>query len=138
MTTMALIGLLAWSRLRGRMVVSVWGRSIMEETTDRAVGLFVIAFGLVTVCIFILTATELRGEGSHAFLFYMFEAVSAFNTVGLSMGATNILSDPGKWTIILLMFFGRVGPLTLAAALTLRRHTLGEEFRYAQEDVVVG
>lgn len=137
-TTVALIGLLAWSRLRGRLVTSLWGRSVPEETIQRAVGLFVVAFGVVTVSIFALTATELRGAGSPAFVSYMFEAVSAFNTVGLSMGVTHELSDAGKWTTILLMFFGRVGPLTLAAALAKERKQATEDFRYAYEDVVVG
>ncbi len=136
-TTFGLIGLLAWSRLRGHSITSVKHRSVREETTDRAVGLFVIAFGLVTAGIFLLTSVE-HFEGSKVpFLVHMFEAVSAFNTVGLSMGLTPELSIPGRWITIMLMFFGRVGPLTLAAALTARRS--GEAgFRYGYEDVVVG
>lgn len=137
-TTVALIALLAWSRLRGRTVTSLWGRSVPEETIQRAVGLFVIAFGVMTVSIFVFTATEFRGAGSEAFISYMFEAVSAFNTVGLSMGVTHELSGTGKWATILLMFFGRVGPLTLAAALAKSRKQASEDFRYAYEDVVVG
>ncbi|HEV7298516.1 MAG TPA: potassium transporter TrkG [Tepidisphaeraceae bacterium] len=137
-TTVALIALLAWSRLRGRLVTSIAGRSVPEETIQRAVGLFVIAFGIVTVSIFILTTTEIRGEAPPDFINYMFEAVSAFNTVGLSMGVTNELSDAGKWLTIFLMFFGRVGPLTLAAALARPRKQLATEFRYAHEEVVVG
>jgi trk system potassium uptake protein len=137
-TTIALIGLLAWSRLRGRTVTSLAGRSIPEETIQRAVGLFVITFGLVTASIFVLTTTERWGDSTQAFIYYMFEAVSAFNTVGLSMGATPQLTDGGKWMTILLMFFGRVGPLTLAAALARPRKQQAGEFRYAFEDVVVG
>lgn len=137
-TTVALIALLAWSRLRGRLVTSIAGRSVPEETMQRAVGLFVITFGLVTISIFVLTATEFRGASPPAFINYMFEAVSAFNTVGLSMNVTPNLTDSGKWTTLLLMFFGRVGPLTLAAALARPRKQLATEFRYAYEDVVVG
>jgi trk system potassium uptake protein TrkH len=136
-TTFALIGLLAWSRLRGYGATRVGTRSLPEDTTDRAIGLYAIAFGLVTAGIFILTATERGGGPSGHFLAWMFEAVSAFNTVGLSMGVTPDLSTAGRWTTILLMFFGRVGPLTLAAALAARR--TGERgFRYAYEDVMVG
>lgn len=141
-TTFALIGLLAWSRFRGREVTSLWGRSIPEETIQRAVGLAVVAFGLVTLSIFAYTATELAGmphaESEGAFMQYMFEAVSAFNTVGLSMGVTGGLSDPGKLLTVLLMYLGRVGPLTFAAALALRAPTPAGEFRYAYEEVVVG
>ncbi|MEX2141823.1 MAG: TrkH family potassium uptake protein [Pirellulales bacterium] len=136
-TTFALIALLAWSRLRGYAATRFGSRSLPEETTDRAIGLYAIAFGLVTAGIFILTATERGSAPTGHFLAWMFEAVSAFNTVGLSMGVTADLSAAGRMTTILLMFFGRVGPLTLAAALTTRRP--GERgFRYAYEDVVVG
>jgi trk system potassium uptake protein TrkH len=135
-TTFALLGLLAWSRLRGQEIPSLWGRSLREETTDRAIGLFVVAFGVVTAGILLLTATE-QGPGRGNFLDRMFEAVSAFNTVGLSTGQTAHLSSPGRWVVIVLMFFGRVGPLTLAAALS-RRAVAPERFRYAYEEVVVG
>jgi trk system potassium uptake protein len=140
-TTVALIGLLAWARFRGREVTSLWGRTIPEETIQRAVGLFVVAFGVVTLAILAYLATE-RGAGGAAgddpFLPYMFEAASAFNTVGLSMGVTGGLSAAGKWITIFLMYVGRVGPLTFAAAVALARPTPTGEFRYAYEDVVVG
>ncbi len=134
-TTFAVIGLLAWSRLRGYAATRFGSRSLPEETTDRAIGLYAIAFAIVTGGIFVLTATESGGRGS--FLAWMFEAVSAFNTVGLSMDVTYDLSTAGRWTAILLMFFGRVGPLTLAAALATRRRS-ERGFRYAYEDVMVG
>jgi trk system potassium uptake protein TrkH len=134
-TTFALLGILAWSRLRGDEAASLWSRSLRKETTDRATGLFVIAFGMVTVGILVLTATERRGDGE--FLDRMFEAVSAFNTVGLSTGQTPKLSTAGRWTIIALMFLGRVGPLTLAAALA-RPVAASARFRYAYEEVMVG
>jgi trk system potassium uptake protein TrkH len=140
-TTVALIGLLAWSRYRGRTATSFMGRSVPEETIQRAVGLFVVAFGVVTLAIFVFTTTEI-GAVSHVeaeigFLSYMFEAVSAFSTVGLSMGVTQDLSTPGRIMTILLMFIGRVGVLTFAAAIALRRRGSGR-FRYAYEDIVVG
>jgi trk system potassium uptake protein len=141
-TTIALIGLLAWARFRGHEVTSLWNRSVPEETIQRAVGLFVVGFGAITAAILLFTVTEI-GVVAHPavggnFLLYMFEATSAFNTVGLSMGATPELSPFGRVITILLMFVGRVGPLTFAAALALRRSTTAGEFRYAYEDVVVG
>ena len=141
-TTIALIGLLAWARLQGREVIHLWGRSVPEETVQRAVGLFVLAFGLMTACIFVFTATEVgnlpHGEVESGLLSYMFEVASAFNTVGLSMGVTEGLSTTGRWATILLMFIGRVGPLTFAAALALRRGLPARRFRYAYEDVIIG
>ena len=137
-TTFALVALLAWERFRGREIPSIWSRSVPEETIQRAVGLSVVAFSLVTASIFAYTWTESRGGANDLFLSLMFEAVSAFNTVGLSMGVTNELSDAGKWLTVLLMLVGRVGPLTFAAALAARAGGAEASYRYAYEDVVVG
>lgn len=137
-TTLALMFIMAWSKLRGQQTTSIWYRSIPEETSSRAVGLFTIASAVSLLGILLLTMTEghLKPDGS-VLTECMFEAISAFNTVGLSMGITAKLSVVGKWTTILLMFFGRVGLLTLAAALTVPRAG-AKDFRYAYEDVVVG
>jgi len=140
-TTIALIGLLAWSRLRGHDTASIWGRTVPGETVQRAVGVFAVAFGIVTLAVFAYATSELPATGMVAdagFLAYMFEAVSAFNTVGLSMGVTPQLTEFGRLLTIVLMFIGRVGPMTLAAAIALRSRTPGTEFRYAYEDVAIG
>lgn len=136
-TTVALLCLLAWSRLKGHETTVFGSRSIPDETTQRAVGLFVIGAGALATGVFILATTEHFRTAEGRFLVRMFEATSAFNTTGLSMGLTPYLSPAGRWTTILLMFLGRVGPLTLAAALIIRRPTKSN-FRYAYEDVVVG
>ena len=70
------------------------------------------------------------------FLALMFEAVSAFGTVGLSTGITPSLSAPGKLVLAALMFVGRVGPLTLVLAVGPRQER--GRFRYAEENVMVG
>lgn len=136
-TTFALLGLLAWSRLRSYETTVFNSRSIPDETVQRAVGLTVVAGGVIAIGVFALaTAGEFRTEEGR-FLVRMFEAVSAFNTVGLSMGLTPYLSGTGRCVAILLMVLGRVGPLTLATALMVRRPR-NRSFRYAYEDVVVG
>jgi trk system potassium uptake protein len=72
--------------------------------------LFVVAVGVVMVGIFIFNVTERVAPDEQRFLTKMFEVVSAFNTVGLSMGMTPELSPVGKGTTILLMFLGRPAP----------------------------
>ncbi len=140
-TTVALILLMAWARMRGEATPSFWGRSIPQETSQRAIGLFVVAAVLMTLCIFVFTTSEiesnLQAQLPRSFLQHTFEIFSAFNTVGLSMGVTGTLSPVGRWTPIFLMFLGRVGPLTFAAALASRRRLVGG-FRFAYEDVIVG
>ena len=70
------------------------------------------------------------------FLRILFETVSAFGTVGLSTGLTPYLTDPGKIIIALMMFIGRLGPLTLAYALTPRNEK--ELFRYPEGKITIG
>ena len=65
-----------------------------------------------------------------------FECVSAFATVGLSTGITAQLPPGAKLIIIALMFIGRVGPVTIGAALILRRRR--SDYRYPQEDPIIG
>lgn len=141
-TTVGLIGLLAWSRLRGRQIASIGGRSIREETLQRAVGLTAIAFVLITAAIMVYVTLEFSGTTRAApgssFLAYMFEATSAFNTVGLSMGVTDDLSTGARWLTIVLMYVGRVGPLAVAASLVLPEAAAPRRLRYSYEDVVVG
>jgi trk system potassium uptake protein TrkH len=140
-TTVALLVGLAIARLRGDETVNAWGRTVPEETVQRAVGIGVIGFTIMAIAIFALVAIEepfvshLRSEG--AFLRYMFEVVSAFGTVGLSMGVTPTLSDPGRWLIIVLMFVGRLGLTAFAAAVAFPR-AAARDVRYAHEDVAVG
>ncbi len=141
-TTIAILVLVAWARLRGFDTVNVSGRTIPANTSQKAIGLFVVGLALLSLSIFLFSIFEMKGVGaptaSGSFLGVLFEAVSAFNTVGLSMGITGDLTTPGRWTTIVLMFIGRVGPLTLAAALSQNRRKAVRTVRYAHEDVVVG
>lgn len=139
-TTVAAIGFLALARLRGGERAHALNRTIPDDTIQRAVGLFAVSFGIVTLGILLLAVTQEQGfaAGGPTFLHYMFEAVSAFNTVGLSMGTTDDLDAAGRWIIIMLMYVGRVGPLAIAAAISLSRATTDKGFRYAYEDVLIG
>lgn len=136
-TTFALLGIVAWSRLRGQLAVSIWNRSIRDETINRTIGLAVVVFAVQITGVLFLTLGESNQFSKGQFLHRVFEVVSAFNTVGLSMNLSDKLSDLGKWTDIWLMFLGRVGTLTFASALAVRYARAGH-FRYAYEDVVVG
>ena len=140
-TTLAVVVLLAWSRVRGRRATHAGDRSIPDETVQRAVGLVVFAGFVVVGAIFLVAAREMDGGEAGAnlgFLRYAFETVSAFNTVGLSMGVTGDLDRTGRLVAIVLMFLGRVGPLTFTAAVARRARRPAAGFRYAHEDVVVG
>ena len=140
-TTFALLWLLAWARFHGHEVTNLWSKTIPEETIQRAVGLTVVVMTLMAGGLAVLTVSEARTEAAtepRHFLQCMFEVTSAFNTVGLSMGITPKLSPLGKMVMIGLMFVGRVGPVSMAAALAVRSSTGQGEFRYAYAEVAVG
>jgi trk system potassium uptake protein TrkH len=75
-------------------------------------------------------------ESRRLFVEYLFDTVSAFGTVGLSMGITPKLNDLQKYALIVMMFAGRVGPLTLAFSLSRSKEKPG--VTYAEEGVMVG
>ena len=67
----------------------------------------------------------------------LFELISAFGTVGLSRDLTPLLQDFSKWLLILTMFLGRVGPLTMAMAMT-GKIIKSENYRYPEENILIG
>lgn len=140
-TTVALLGLSFLARLRGERHVSAFARTVPPDTIHRAAGLAVGGLVLIGVAVFALTMTELPGhqglDRAH-FTRLVFEAHSAFGTVGLSMGVTSTLSPVGRLILVLLMFVGRVGPLAAAAAMALAGRRARVAYRYAEEDVVIG
>lgn len=125
-----LVGL--WSVVRGRSDHALFGRRISTNTIMRA---GVVAFGavaLVGAAFTLLTITE----PDIPFVPLLFETISAFGTVGLSMGATGDLSPVGRLVVIVLMYLGRIGFLTFALAL-VTEYTPGR-IRYPEEEVVIG
>jgi trk system potassium uptake protein TrkH len=137
-TSAALLILMIWNRFKGNEDVNVFNRTIPKEIVSRSVSIiFASAFSVA-----IITSVLLIAGGGHPlesrrfFVEYLFETVSAFGTVGLSMGATPKLSDIQKIAMILMMFVGRVGPLTLAFSLSRAR--VKEGLTYAEEGVMVG
>ncbi len=141
-TTFALLALLAWSRIRGRDHTTAFRHTIPEATLQRAVGLVVAVLGVLGIAILALLLTEFGTapytQTGGGFMQLTFEAVSAFNTVGLSTGITPTLSAPGRIIIILLMFVGRVGPLTFVASMAIAARRTTVHIRHATEDVVIG
>lgn len=137
--TFALLVALTWSRLHGRNDVEIFERRISPWAIPRVITLVILSVCFVTFMVLLLSLAE-QGMLSHqqsrgAFMEVVFEAFSAFGTVGYSTGLTPHLSTPGKGLIILLMFVGRVGPLTLGALFTERKK---RPLRYPEENVLVG
>ena len=126
----ALVAML--STVRGRVNASAFGREIPQAQVRRAMAVGGLAIAFAFALVLMLTSVE---EGFD-FLDLFFEAISAFGTVGLSTGLTGDLSFQGQLILILGMFVGRIGPLTLA--LGMARRAEGDMYRYARERVTIG
>jgi trk system potassium uptake protein TrkH len=131
-TTFATLIGAVWSQIRGKEDVVFYRQRVEYETIYKALTVTLSGLFLVMFMTMILTITE-RGK---AFLMILFEVTSAFATVGLSMGLTPELSHLGKCLIILTMFAGRVGPLTIAFAVTLKRNP--DPFKYPKGKIMIG
>lgn len=137
-TATILLGILI-SRARGMRHATLFRRTVPETMVGEAMAIVLLAVVVIMSATFLLQWTELhelahpgvRGE----FLTLNFEAVSAFSTVGLSMGETTGLMSSSKLIVIALMFIGRLGPLTVALSLSRKRRV---KYQYAEEPVMVG
>lgn len=117
-TTLAVLALAVWSEAKGRPSVQAFGRRIPSDV--QRVALSVVAWGATIVAmssILILQITKAPLE--HV----LFDVISAFATVGLSTGLTQSLPDAGVYVMALTMFMGRVGTVTLAAAVAASAKT---------------
>ena len=127
-TVLALVSI-----LRGRERVEVAGRTIPQELVNRALAIF--CLGVVVVMTVTLLLVLFENQPA-LFIDHLFEATSAFGTVGVSTGVTASLSDASKTVIIATMFIGRVGPLTLLIALAGRQR--GARYEFPAERVTLG
>lgn len=130
-TTFMVLLLSTRAFLRGSTTASVFGRRIPHGIMLKSLAIVFIAMMLVLFALFLLCLTD----PALGFLNLFFETVSAFGTVGLSRGITAQLSEPGRFIIMVVMFIGRIGPLTLVFLLA-RPQT--QRIRYPEGDVHIG
>ena len=130
--TFAVILVTLISTIRGRDHSTVFGREIPQPQVHRAL----VISALAAACVFLVAFLLTFAEPDIPFIELIFESVSAFGTVGLSTGLTGVLSNLGELILIITMFVGRIGPLTLA--LTMARREERDNYRYARERVTIG
>lgn len=119
-----------WSYITQRRDVVLMKRSIEPETIQKSLALVLVTSLFVVMGIFALTLLE-----TEPFIDLVFEAVSALSTTGMSRNLTPTLSVPSKVVLIIMMFAGRLGPLTLVYSLATRRH---RRVRYPATEFPVG
>jgi potassium uptake TrkH family protein len=130
-TTFALLAFVIWAEFRGDRDVNMFGRRISEEVQRQALTIALVAVGIfssATLLLMMLSDVSLSIAA--------FEVVSALSTVGLSTGVTANEGSLSQILLTVLMFIGRVGPVTLAAAITLRSRP--HLFRYPTDRPLLG
>jgi trk system potassium uptake protein len=139
-TTLGVMLALFRSRLHAQEEVSIFHRTIPSSTVARATALTVFSLLVVimaaSVLIYVEIGTMQYNESNGVGLGLLFETVSAFCTVGLSTGLTASLSVPGKILVMIMMYMGRIGPLTVAVAVA--RQQPKRMIRYVEEQVMIG
>ncbi|HCL4439462.1 Trk family potassium uptake protein [Clostridium botulinum] len=118
--------------VKGKQDTEINKKRISKEIVYRALAITVIGLALVITVTMILSITEVKVP----FEYYLYEATSAFGTVGITLGLTTKLSSIGKIVILLTMYAGRVGPLTLAIAFA--RKLKNSSIKYPEEKILVG
>ncbi len=129
-TTFIVIVWSVFAYIRGRKEPVMFERTIHQTVVFKSLAVTMIGLFFVFLTAFLLTVTE---DASLSMI--LFESFSAFGTVGLSMGLTPDLSNAGRFFIIILMFIGRIGPLTLAFSFARTRTA---KIRYPEEDIFIG
>lgn len=131
-STFLLISMTSVATIKGKQKVHLWNRSISPELMSKAFAIFVFATIYNLTMIFILSITDYRID----IINLVFEQVSAFSTTGLSTGITSSMSTGGQSILILSMFIGRVGTLSLLLALSGKKST--ENYSYPKAHLFIG
>jgi len=130
-TTLAILFLAAFAEARGSESMEVFERRIPSDVLRLAVS--IVLWGATTVALSSIVLLQISGERLD---YVLFDAISAFATSGLSTGFTAEATDPAKYVLAATMFLGRVGTVTLAAALAAS--TRRQLFQRSEERPIVG
>ncbi len=122
-----------WTIFRGREQVELFGRCIPTRQVSRSLAMIAVGIFIVMATAGLLVIFERQPD---RFLDHLFEATSAFGTVGVSAGITADLTMPSRLVICVVMFLGRVGPITLLLALAAPSDPV--RYDYPQERVSLG
>ena len=137
-STFAIIWASFAKTIRGKKHPAIFKRTISQDLIGKAFAVLLIFIGGNLVCIFALSITEaeILNSNGRTILDLVFEEVSAFGTVGLSTGITADLSTAGKYIIVISMFVGRVGTLTIAYL--FGKKILSRNYKYPSGHTMVG
>jgi trk system potassium uptake protein TrkH len=130
-TTFAVALKASYDFIRGRQIVEIGNRQIATETLTRVLVVILLSLGVIFTGFFGLLITDPGKNPVHL----LFESFSAFGTVGLSITNTSTLSNSGKILIMIMMFIGRLGPLTVLMGLFVSDKK--KYYSYPKEDLII-
>ena len=131
-TTLAVLVMSIIANLRGKKDVEVYGRKIRSSYIRSAQ--VVVGMAVSVLLISVLGIFAIMPDAP--FVDVLYELTSA--TVGLSRGLTAVLNTPAKWIVIFTMYLGRIGPLTLGAAVVSRAQKRTKDVHLAEENIMIG
>jgi trk system potassium uptake protein len=135
-TTFGILFMTVVSVVKGKEDTEYFKKRVNKDIVYKALAVIVIGLGIVFAVTMTLSFTE-RGSGM-PFEYYLYEATSAFGTVGLTLGLTQKLTTFGKILLAFTMYAGRVGPLSIAFAMTIRKREKRNSIRYPEDKILVG
>ncbi len=130
-TTFAVLGYVLWSEVRGNADASAFNRRLPTDLIRQALTVALLSIGVVVGTSLLLMSIE-----DLSLTPALFEATSAFGTVGLSTGVTGTIGATGHLVLVVVMLAGRVGPVTFVTALALRNRAT--PYRYPEERPIIG
>lgn len=133
-TTVAILVLLTASIIRGKKDTTVFGRTLSTDVLKRAMAIFMTGLAVLILCTVLLSALH----PEITFVDVLFECVSALCTVGLSAAGTVNYCAAARLALILMMYMGRIGPLTLALAVAMRQQNQSASIKLPEEKVTIG
>lgn len=131
-TTLGIVIFTLISVLKGREDVEVYHKKLSQSTVYRAVAVFLLGISIVIMGVMVLSIAEVGAT----FEVILYEVLSAFGTVGLTQGITPSLTAVSKVTLTLIMYMGRVGPLTVMLALAGKQSKAN--IKYPEGKLLIG
>lgn len=129
--TIGIVVLTIISIVQGKEDTEIFGRRLAKDAVYKAMAVFMMGLAIVLGVTMILSITE-----TASLEYILYEAASAFGTVGITLGLTPQLSVIGKIVIIITMYLGRVGPMTVVLALASKKRK--NNYKYPEDKILIG
>lgn len=136
--TIAIVVCSVWGVINNRYDNYVFGRTLSHKLIMKAITIILLMLLLWCGSTGLLSITEQKSVFQHSIIDLLYETASALGTVGLTTGITPFLSNSGKIIIMICMFIGRIGPITLIISLAHRSNKINTSISYPNEEVMIG